>query len=74
MPGFRVLTVTLSDQRKDNLRLTAQGVDPNGKGLNLFWFACEKSYATTPQELAGTMWQTPQEDTPKSIFTFLTED
>lgn len=68
MQAFRVLTVTLSHERKENLRRTALDVDPHGKGLNLFWFACERSYHAAPQELLDAIWQTPQDETPKSIF------
>ncbi len=69
MKGFRVLTITLSSERKDNLRETARGVDPHGRGLGMFWFACERSYAARPQELLAAIWQTPTDDTLRSIFT-----
>src|SRR2546430_9555126 len=31
-------------------RQTAQAVDPAGRGLNLFWFACERSYRAAAQD------------------------
>jgi hypothetical protein len=70
MKGFAVLTVTLSEERKQNLRRIAKDVDPNGRGLNLWWFACERSYQGKPQELLGKMWQTAgdAENTVRSIF------
>ena len=68
MRGFRVLTITLSEARKDNLRETAEAVDPEGRGLNLFWFAWERSYLTMPRELLAAIWQTPQDENRKSIF------
>jgi Replication-relaxation len=68
MKGFAVLTITLSEERKENLRRIAKEVDPNGRGLNLWWFACEKSYQAKPQELVGTIWQTAADDTLRSMF------
>jgi len=67
MRAFRVLTITLSEARKDNLRQTAQAVDPAGRGLNLFWFACERSYRAVARELLAASWQTPAEDTRRGI-------
>jgi hypothetical protein len=67
MKGFRVLTLTLSEERKENLRHTARDVDPQGRALNLFWFACERSYQARPQEMLGTIWQTPADNTLRSI-------
>jgi hypothetical protein len=58
MKGFAVLTITLSEERKENLCAIAKEVDLNGRGLNLWWFACERSYQARPQELVGQMWQT----------------
>ena len=68
MKGFRVLTLTLSEERRDNLRRIAQEVDPKGRGLNMFWFVCERSYQARSQELRAPIWQTPQDDTLRGIF------
>lgn len=67
--GFRVLTVTLSHERKDNLReSTKEGLQKiDGRGLNLFWFACERDYQNTPHQLLASIWQTPADDTLRSI-------
>jgi Replication-relaxation len=67
MTRFRVLTVTLSQERKDNLRETAHEVDAEGKAPNLFWFACERSYRDVPQQVMGPIWQTLQDDMLKSL-------
>jgi hypothetical protein len=67
MPAFRVLTLTLSEARKDNLRRSASKVG----GSNMFWFACCHSYQRKPQELLSAIWQTPKDDTDdakRSIF------
>ena len=63
MQAFRVLTITLSDARKDYLRRTALNVG----GSNMFWFACERSWQEKPRELLAAIWQTPKDDTLKSI-------
>jgi Replication-relaxation len=67
MTRFRVLTVTLSQERKDNLRETAREVDAEGKAPNLFWFTCEREYRDVPQQVMGPIWQTLQDDTMKSL-------
>jgi len=69
MTRFRVLTVTLSQERKDNLRETAREVDGEGKAPNLFWFACERNYRDVPQQVMGPIWQTLQDDTMKEPIT-----
>jgi hypothetical protein len=63
MQAFRVLTITLSEARKDNLRRTAQGVG----GSNMFWFACERSWGARPQDVLSAIWQTPKDAALKSI-------
>jgi hypothetical protein len=58
---MRVLSLTISEARKDKLRETAQQVSTKGK--ELFWFACEKEYSGKPGEVFGTIWQTLENDT-----------
>jgi hypothetical protein len=65
---MRVLSVTISEARKDNLRETAQQVSPEAK--NLFWFICEKAYQGKPQELFGTHWQTLEDDALKRLYDY----
>ena len=52
---MRVVSVTISEARKDNLRKTAQQVSTEAK--NLFWFISEKAYLGTPSEVLGPKWQ-----------------
>jgi hypothetical protein len=63
---MRVLTVTISEARKDNLREAAQQVSDNAKGL--FWFVCEKSYRGKPEAVLGPTWQTLEDDTLKRLY------
>ena len=37
-------------------------------GLVFFWFACQKSYQESPFAVLDRIWQTPRDDTYKSIF------
>ena len=63
---MRVLTVTISEARKDNLRDTADEVSDEAK--NLFWFICEKVYHGKPQEVLGPNWQTLEDDSLKRLY------
>ena len=63
---MRVLTITRSEERKQNLRQIADEVSPEAK--NLFWFICEKVYLGTPQEILKDTWQTLEDDTLKSLY------
>lgn len=64
---FRMLTITLSEERKENLRQIAQQVDPKGRGLNVFWFACEQRYHNKPSQVLAPIWQTPADESVRSI-------
>jgi hypothetical protein len=45
-----VFTVAKTPERAEALRLTAQGVDAEGRGLNLFWFTNEQTWdISTPE-------------------------
>lgn len=60
---FRVLTITISDQRKNNLAKDSKRADPQEIGSNIFWFACEKSYnLQNPNSILKSIWQTPKND------------
>jgi hypothetical protein len=65
---MRVITLTISEARKDNLRVTAQSVSSEAK--NLFWFICEKAYLGKPQEMLKDTWQTLEDDTRKSLYPY----
>jgi hypothetical protein len=54
---MRVLTITLSEERKKHLRETAQEVHDT-KAKELFWFACERSYLSVPEQVVAPIWQT----------------
>ena len=61
--GFRVLTVTISEERKENLRLMTRQADDSRRGSNIFWFACEKNYnLETPETILKPIWQSPKND------------
>jgi Replication-relaxation len=64
---MRVLTITKSEARKDNLRKIAQQISPEAKGL--FWFICEKAYLGNPQQIFENTWQTLEDDTLRSLYT-----
>src|SRR4029453_6664226 len=63
---MRVLTITRSEARKDNLRRIAQQISPEAK--NLFWFTCEKSYVGNPQQVFASTWQTLEDNTLRSLY------
>ena len=64
---MRVLTITRSEERKQNLRKIADQLSPEAK--NLFWFICEKAYLGNPQQVFAATWQTLEDDTLKQLYT-----
>jgi hypothetical protein len=63
---MRVLTITRSEERKQNLRKIADQISPEAK--NLFWFICEKTYLGNPQQVFADTWQTLEGDTRKRLY------
>lgn len=64
IPRFRVLTVTTSEKRKENLRNLARLADDGKRGSPMFLFACEKSFhLEKPETILNPIWQTPINDT-----------
>jgi hypothetical protein len=63
---MRVLTITRSEARKDNLRNIAQQVSQDAKGL--FWFICEQVYLGHPQQIFEATWQTLEDDQLKRLY------
>jgi hypothetical protein len=63
---MRVLTITRSEERKQNLRKIADQISPKAK--NLFWFICEKAYLGKPQQVLAATWQTLEDDTRKRLY------
>lgn len=65
---FRVLTITDTQGRKENLRVTSREADTRREGSNMFLFACEKDYSLkNPEAVFQTIWASPKDDTPHSI-------
>lgn len=66
--NFRVLTVTQSAQRRDNLRQVSVDASPGNGGSSMFWFACEKDYSVTdPASILAPIWITAKDDEPHHI-------
>lgn len=61
---FRVLTITPSLKRRDNLREVAKRVKPAG----MFWFAGEKQYfVRSPENIFSPIWISAKDDKPHSL-------
>lgn len=57
--NFRVLTLTISKQRKDNLIRVTQEADDRQKGSSMFWFATEQDISLDdPKALLQPIWRT----------------
>lgn len=66
--SFRVLTITKSERRKENLRKVAKEADDKHIGSGIFWFATEKNYQIEkPATILRKIWQTPRDDKWHSI-------
>ncbi|MCL5114153.1 MAG: replication-relaxation family protein [Patescibacteria group bacterium] len=60
---FRVLTLTVSEERKENLRWMAKGADPLREGKRMFMFACEKQFSLSrPESVLAPVWLSPKDD------------
>ena len=58
--AFRVLTITKTEQRKQNLRRVTKEADDRQTGSFMFWFTSKQKYNTqTPESILGPIWQTP---------------
>jgi hypothetical protein len=66
--SLRLLYITRSEQRKNNVRELARSVGDQRNGSDFFWFACQKSYQDNPFAVLDTIWQTPRDDAYKSLF------
>lgn len=66
---FRVLTITISEERKENIRKIAkQGIGRPG-GYPLFLFACEKNYDfKEPESILKPIWQSPADESRQWMF------
>jgi DNA-binding HxlR family transcriptional regulator len=60
---FRVLTVAVSEERKENLRRITKLADDNRQGSEMFLFACQKDYGLEkPESILKPIWQSPKDD------------
>ena len=65
---FRVLTITPSEARADNLCRAAKEADDRKQGSGMFLFMSETAYGITrPDGLLGTVWNSPKDDTRRQI-------
>jgi hypothetical protein len=66
--SLRLFYITKSEQRKENIRELARSVGDQKNGSDFFWFACQKPYQKNPFAVLDAIWQTPRDDTYKSMF------
>jgi hypothetical protein len=61
--NFRVLTVTATQERAENLLEVCRQVDaPRHRGLGMFLFASEQEYVGRPERVLEDIWTTPADD------------
>lgn len=66
--GFRVLTITKTEQRKENLREITKSADDAQTGSFMFWFTSQQKYSIQkPETILGPIWQTAKDDKWHSI-------
>lgn len=65
---FRVLTITKSEERMENLRELAKQADEAKQGSEMFLFACEKRYdLANPKTILEPIWKSPKDDKPHHL-------
>lgn len=66
--AFRVLIVTKTQKRKENLREITKKADERQKGSLMFWFTSERNYnLQKPESFLESIWQTPKDDSYHSL-------
>jgi len=66
--AFRVLTITKTEKRKENLRAITKKADDRQRGSLMFWFASERNYdIQKPESILEPIWQTPKDDSYHSL-------
>jgi len=66
--SFRVLTITGTEQRKENLRNVTKRADDRQLGSSIFWFASKENYQLKePKTVLRKIWQTPRDNIYHSI-------
>ena len=59
--SFRVLTLTMTEQRENNLVRVTRKADDRQVGSPMFWFTNEKKYELeNPGSILAPIWQTPK--------------
>jgi hypothetical protein len=65
--SFRVLTITISEERKENMRMRSKKADA-GKGSTMLLFTCEKNYSfEKPETILAPIWQSSLDNIPHSL-------
>lgn len=65
---FRVLTITVSKERKENLLRTAKNADPRRQGSNMFLFLSETEYSLKkPEAVLQPIWVSPRDEAEHSL-------
>ncbi|GAG56075.1 unnamed protein product [marine sediment metagenome] len=60
---FRVLTITVSKKRKENLRKITKRADDRRRGSEMFLFSCQKDYnLEKPESILKQIWQSPKDN------------
>lgn len=63
IPNFRVLSISRTEERKENMRRIAKRANDRETGSAMFWFACEKSYnLKNPESVLKPIWQSAKND------------
>jgi len=66
--AFRVLTITKTEKRKENLREITKKADDRQRGSLMFWFTSERNYnIQKPESILEPIWQTPKDDSFHSL-------
>jgi len=66
--AFRVLTITRTEKRKENLRGITKKADDRQRGSLMFWFTSERNYSLQkPESILEPIWQTPKDDSFHSL-------
>jgi hypothetical protein len=61
--SFRVLTVTKTEERKENLRRITKEADDRKSGSPMFWFASEARFSPeNPASIFAPIWQSAKDD------------
>jgi len=66
--SFRVLTITKTEQRKENLKKVTKKADDRQLGSSIFWFTTKENYHLgDPKMILRKIWQTPKDETNHNI-------